>query len=540
MMLETAFIHLRAMKLSNLIAILGAFILFGCNDTPKETKTNASEQETTAPKQTVEFKGYGSELHRPRFHFTPAKNWMHSPAALITENGRTDMFFQYNPKGRGYGFISWGHAYTTDWQNWIEDSIALMGMQDTMYFSGSVVNDVNNTSDLCEDEPCWAAIYTEHIRGISQTQHLAISEDQGKTWKPYKANPVLDPGRNEFRHPHVFWHERSRKWVMVVAVSDKKKLEIYNSPNLKEWELQSEFSSEQKSLYAWDEPALIEVPVEGEDKSKWVLFVSGDGANIGFYGTKYYVGDFDGKRFRQTESKDTPRYVDYGKDFFGAHFTYNPEPTMMAWAGIWTYVKDVPTRPWRGTMTIPRKLSLTKVNGVHELLQQPVLQYDTVPDREWIGDELNITDQEFDLAGNTEIDSRSCIIELSVDLTNAAELGLTVFKGQKAETHISYDVNNEELRIDRKKSGVLAGKKFASIETCQFPIEDNILKLSILLDHSILEVFAQDGYRVMTTQVFPPEDAKGLVLFGKGRPEVEYVKMWGKEREIASPSVAAN
>ena len=77
------------------------------------------------------------------------------------------------------------------------------------------------------------AIYTGHIEGKSQSQHIAYSLDKGRTWTKYKGNPVLDLGTKEFRDPKVFWYAPGKKWVMAVVLPIDKKIQFYSSQNLK-------------------------------------------------------------------------------------------------------------------------------------------------------------------------------------------------------------------------------------------------------------------------------------------------------------------
>ncbi|KAK9351061.1 glycosyl hydrolase [Lipomyces doorenjongii] len=54
------------------------------------------------------------EEYRPQFHFTPEKNWMNDPNGLVYHDEIYHIFYQYNPNGTKWGYISWGHAISTD------------------------------------------------------------------------------------------------------------------------------------------------------------------------------------------------------------------------------------------------------------------------------------------------------------------------------------------------------------------------------------------------------------------------------------------
>ena len=71
-----------------------------------------------------------------------------------------------------------------------------------------------------------------------ESQALAYSLDNGKTWTKYKNNPVIqNPGVKDFRDPKVIRDEVHQQWIMSVAVHDKP--EFYASQNLKDWNLLS-------------------------------------------------------------------------------------------------------------------------------------------------------------------------------------------------------------------------------------------------------------------------------------------------------------
>ncbi len=94
--------------------------------------------------------------------------------------------------------------------HWKQLPVALAEENGVAIFSGSTVEDSDNTSGLCGDPGqkapgCLVAIYTGASQE-KQTQNVAFSRDGGATWKKYASNPVLDFGLKNFRDPKVFWH----------------------------------------------------------------------------------------------------------------------------------------------------------------------------------------------------------------------------------------------------------------------------------------------------------------------------------------------
>ena len=90
--------------------------------------------------------GAQNEPFRPKFHFTPERNWMNDPNGLVYVDGEWHLFYQYNPFGDRWGHMSWGHAVSRDLVRWQHLPLAMAEENGVMVFSGSVVVDEKNTS----------------------------------------------------------------------------------------------------------------------------------------------------------------------------------------------------------------------------------------------------------------------------------------------------------------------------------------------------------------------------------------------------------
>jgi fructan beta-fructosidase len=266
------------------------------------------------------------EPFRPQFHFTPATNWMNDPNGMVFYEGEYHLFYQYNPFGDKWGHMSWGHAVSPDLVHWQHLPVALYEENDIMIFSGSAVVDWKNSSGLGrEGKPPLVAIYTGHYtKKPLQNQHIAYSNDRGRTWTKYAGNPVLDIGEKDFRDPKVIWHPPTRRWIMTVAWPTHRQVRFYASPNLKEWTHLSDFGPAGSTQGIWECPDLFPLPSKGA--SAWVLIVNvGSGAPAGGSGTQYFVGQFDGTRFVLDPSfpKQLAEFVPAGKtlaDFEGDNY----------------------------------------------------------------------------------------------------------------------------------------------------------------------------------------------------------------------------
>lgn len=472
------------------------------------------------------------EKYRPLFHFTPEKNWTNDPNGLVYYDGKYHLFYQYNPFGNQWGHMSWGHAVSGDLVDWEHLPVALYEADGIMIFSGSAVIDKWNTCGLCEPgEECMVAIYTSHIEGKAQHQSIAYSMDSGRSWVKYEGNPVLDLGMRDFRDPKVFWYAPDNKWVMVVSHPLEYKVEFYQSSNLRVWERTGEFGGYGDVSKIWECPDLSKVKIRGSDDYKWVLIIS-SGSQYGDYtGMQYFIGEFDGTAFIADDPINEPRWLDYGKDFYAA-VTYNnlPEgqdPILVGWVNNWRYAGTIPTSRWRGMMSIPRVLTLERVEDRLELFQIPVKGVIEALEEEkawqYVNHRVKGNDSLLD-----EVQAGSFRVSLIIRNLNANKFGIEIFRNDHERTNIGYDDQNKLLFIDRRQSGNIDfHQAFPSVEYAPLVLEDGMLMLDIYADQSVVEVFAQGGRIVLTDQVFPLETDHGMKLYAEGgEVQVKDLKIW--------------
>ena len=301
---------------------------------------------------------------------------MNDPNGLLYYKGEYHLFFQHNPKENIWGNMSWGHAVSSDLYSWEELPVAIPCTDEVGIFSGSAVIDYENTSGFgSKENPAMVAVYTEHKNDkSSQTQCLAFSLDQGRTFTKYDGNPVLDLQTPDFRDPKVQWIDG--QWLMTIALPDLHQISFYSSPNLKEWTHLSNFGPAAEIGGCWECPDLFKLG------NKWVLIVS---LNPGGYqigsGTQYFIGEWNGKEFIADDIET--RWLDYGRDNY-AGVTFNDAPNnkriFLGWMSNWEYANKVPTDPWRSAMTLPRELSLEGDRLVQKVLPNkklPTIKFST-------------------------------------------------------------------------------------------------------------------------------------------------------------------
>lgn len=466
------------------------------------------------------------EQYRPQFHFTPAIHWMNDPNGLVYHNGEYHLFYQFNPFGNRWGHMSWGHAVSKDLVYWWHLPLAIPEEKDTMIFSGSCVVDKNNTSGFAKQagQIPMVAIYTGHIEGKNQSQHIAYSLDDGRTWTKYDKNPVLDLNNKDFRDPKVFWFEPQQKWVMAVVLAVEKKVQFYSSKNLTQWELMSHYGPAGDLNGIWECPDLFEVPVANEPgKTKWVLMHSPAPY------MQYFVGEFDGNTFKNDNTTSKIYRPDYGPDYYAA-IAYNnlpagQKPVSIGWINNWNYANDIPTTPWKSAMSLPRSLSVKKIGDEWILMQQPVEQVKQLRQKLSSWKNINVKNNFL-----LPVQSQVCELELVFKPSSQSISGIRLAKGKGQYVEIGYDAAKDMLYIDRSRAGDTsfhaAFSKLSRYET-SLKSKNGRISLRIFLDKSILEVFANDGEAAMTAQIFPPDKNNGIELFSnESNVSFESVNFW--------------
>jgi fructan beta-fructosidase len=445
---------------------------------------------------------------------------MNDPNGLCWLNGEYHLFYQYYPKATVWGPMHWGHAVSTDMIHWKHLPVALTPDSLGYIFSGSAVFDHQNTSGLSSlEKPPLVAIFTHHDpvgeqKGLAtfQSQSIAWSEDEGRTFTKFSGNPVIaNPGIRDFRDPKVFWYQPEKKWVLVLAAYDK--VMFYASANLTQWDYMSSFGIDGDQRL-WECPDLVPVEVKETGEKKWVLITSIQrGAPNGGTATSCFIGDFDGRNF--TADPAAQQWLDYGTDNY-AMVTWSNVPDgrtlALGWMSNWEYAQKVPTTPWRSAMTLPRELSVRKTNGRYSIFSFPAREC------------FSLQESEVPLysgsvgTGDVLTHNESLIrISMASDSMPSSDLLIQFSNEVDEELLIGYDASVKEFFIDRSKAGEHDFHPgFASRHRSKAVSGNGQLQIEIFLDLASAEVFAQEGEVAMTDIFFPSKPFTTVRILNAG------------------------
>ena len=442
------------------------------------------------------------ETYRPNYHFTPPYGWMNDPNGMVYHNGEYHLFYQYNPYGARWGNMHWGHAVSEDMIHWRHLPVAIAPDELGAIFSGSAVVDKHNTAGF--GKGAIVAFYTS--AGQQQTQSIAYSLDNGRTFTKYAHNPVItNPGIEDFRDPKVFWYAPQNKWIMSLATSQT--ITFYTSKNLKQWEKLSEFGENIGAhTGVWECPDLFPLVYEG--KTKWVLFVSiNPGGPNGGNATQYFIGDFDGTTFTP-DPLPYPLWIDYGRDnYAGVTWSNIPESDgrrlFLGWMNNWDYGNVVPTHNFRSAMTLPRELRLAH-NGEYMVVA-------SFPVKE-VGDEKNgasiIMDKltEDTLHIGPDYYNNGYVLSFTIKPNGLSIFDFTLQNNKGEKIIYTFDTDKKTFIVDRTQSGLADFSSNFATPLIKAPLtKKDSYTIHIWVDKASTEVFVNGGELAQTNIAFPTE-----------------------------------
>ncbi|SEI13995.1 beta-fructofuranosidase [Halobacillus karajensis] len=450
---------------------------------------------------------------QPVYHFTAPVGWLNDPNGLIQHQGTYHLFYQFHPYSEDWGPMHWGHATSKDLVNWDHQPVALApsedydkGKPDEGYgcFSGSAV---------VKDDRL-ILIFTGHIdsKQPKEVQCIATTED-GTRFEKSPANPVISQPpeslSSDFRDPKVWFHEGL--WYMVVGTSEAGRggAALFKSEDLMGWSYCGLVAqSDGKLGDMWECPDLFPI------QEKHALIVSpmnmNDGKNI------ILVGDMNYEQHHFV--KDYFVEVDEGFDFYAAQ-TFLDEKgrrILIAWMDQWG--TDFPTKKegWAGAMTIPREITLNEKGEVRFL---PVEELQFIRnEHERHSDVVVSNDFTPDMKG------QSLEIKATFDLSNSNSdaFGIHVLKSEDGEeyTEIKYCTDTGEVMVDLNKAGKVSGVAIANIQ------KREELSLHIYIDRCSVEVFINDGEKVITNRVYPDSKSDRVEVFADQPTNLNQFNIW--------------
>lgn len=441
-----------------------------------------------------------TECHlRPKFHISPPKGLLNDPNGFIEHNDQYHLFFQWNPFACNHGAKYWAHCVSTDLVHWEYHPTALAPDQDYDLhgcYSGSAF-DLNGELYL---------FYTGNLKNDQgerfSTQCLAKATNT--TNKVFtKLGPVIYQQPKgytaHFRDPKIWQHDQ--KWYCVFGAQTidlQGQVLLHSSDNAYDWECLGPIAGDNingLSDFAYmfecpdlfslnDRDVLIGCPQRNEQHENRIKTTHNNG---------YFIGDLDYQK--KDYIHGSFRTLDQGFEFYAPQTTEDSKGRRLlsAWVGI-PDENEQPTveTGWLHTLSLVRELKNNKIYQLpadeHKVLRKNRHKF-KLPD-----------------SNNIVLETNNCY-ELEVCAKNIQKQ----FRVRLAEENDNYlsivfDADTHTLTVERVCSQQKT--KYRS-----FPlIKAEELKLQVFFDHSIIEVFINNGEEVFTSRVFPKENKSKVAI----------------------------
>lgn len=479
---------------------------------------------------------------RPAFHLLTAANWINDPNGPCYFDGYWHMFFQHNPYIADFGPMAWGHARSPDLVHWEHCPIAIMptpGAYDGAgCWSGSVVihNGVPHMLySGVADMTLWSidddippsdrqripqGYYHEFLLEIDQeTQCIATSSDNLQTWDKHPANPVIPaiPDGLDligFRDPFL-WTEADGRWYMLLGSGIKGQggaALLYRSADLLEWEYLNPLyiGDPAESGINWECPNFLDLG------TKHMLVVSPHGRPV------YWLGDYVDRQFAPDGS---PMRLDWGDVFYAPNSLRDPDGRWLTWG----WVREARPRDqyaaagWASCLTLPREISL---DNAGRLNVKPAEELKLLRQATLFDGDIHLSAG----APHALADARGSKLEVSLQIL-AADCETASIRFRRSPdgeqfTQLSYDFESGALRLLRHQSTDTAD---VTVEPCECRLAldaDEALNLTLYLDNSVIEVYANKRI-ALTSRVYPSRrDAQGLQIACESGSASANVAVW--------------
>ncbi len=464
---------------------------------------------------------------RPAYHMSSPTGWINDPNGFSVFQGQYHLFFQYHPFSKKWGPMHWGHCTSEDFIKWEYLPCALApeeSYDEGGCYSGSAI-EVDGEHVL---------IYTGIMdRYLDDGFHYyrqvqCIAKGDGIDYRKGEENPIITgeslpegSSLEDFRDPKV-WREDDGYYLVVGsrAKDGSGQILMYYSEDLNQWEYVTVLEqSKNKYGKMWECPDFFSLGdrqillVSPQDmRAKGLEFHNGNNS-IFIYG-QYEKESHQFKREKVTSA-------DYGLDFYAAQtlLTQDGRRILIGWMQSWDANITPASFQWSGMMTIPRELTLE--HG--RIYQKPVRELEKYRTDMVRYDNLSIT-------GSTILKNiTGRVLELLVEITgfDFEYFRIQFAKSDEYQTFLQYNHKKRCLTIDRTHSGIdrdVVCRRKMELVPIQEENSKEVLKLRILLDKYSVEVFANDGEKVMSSLFYTPLEAESIVFDSDGTACINIIK----------------
>lgn len=437
----------------------------------------------------------------PTYHLAPKTGLFNDPNGLIFDGEKYHVFAQWFPYDAIHGMKHWAHFITTDFQTFTQGDFLI---PDEMFeshgcYSGGAI--------LWEDRI--VAFYTGNTRRPSDNQrvphqNIAIFDKSGKLLEKRCIIDQAPKGYTEHvRDPKPYITAEGK--IRFVLGAQRENLTgaclVYEMDDLNATpRLISELTVanfDNQNVFMWECPDLFSL----KDKDVFVWSPQGKARELhqfqNNYHATYALGQLDQQQ--QRFNADYIEELDYGFDFYAPQTVQQSDRILFGWVGLPDLTYPTDRYQWHSTLTMPRQIRLEN----NRIYQSPIVQ---------LGEKQAVA-----LSGEiANLDTAYLHIEVENQ-----PLELTFFQNPQGQ-HLTLRYENGLVTLDRSQTEQTdLMKQLGEVRYCEI---EQLRKIEIFFDRSIVEIFLNDGEKVMTSRFFIA-DRQNIVQSSRAvRAEVAQVK----------------
>ena len=448
--------------------------------------------------------------YRPCYHFSAPARSMGDPHGPIFFDDFYHLFYQFSPINDEHDCSYWGHARSNDLLHWEHLPIAIgpsQGSGEARCFSGCPLITSDGQAQL---------LYTSIGPGYRTHWHTAeqwlVEGDRDLIrWKKHAHNPVMpetihgDTKVYDWRDPYGFVHQGETYVVcggnLNQRAGGQAVVTLYRATNPQntQWQyLGIVFVHPNKDVQNIECPNLFQLD------DKWVLIVSPHSR------PEYFIGSFDPSipAFK-AESHGLIECGSNDNVMFGTH-SYAPYSFENHKGGrmLWTWVYGTAEVPgWNDCLSLPRELFL---NNTGDLCQQPAAVLQSLRRESVSLPSLSMN------AATKRIDgfaSDTFEFICTIELITAQKAGLILRRQKDEESDLSFAFNRATVIFDHS--------------TVALDRDSSTVKLHAFFDHSVVEIFIDNGRQCITKVAGPGFQNKDICLYSRdGLAQFRDVQFW--------------
>ena len=316
--------------------------------------------------------------------------------------------------------------------------------------------------------------------------------------------PILEPDTAYDSHG-VYSGSAFGQYFMIIAAQNEQEnacLLLYKmEEQVNEWAFVGEIATQLSNFgYMWECPDFFNL-----NQTDVLLFcpqgISPEGERFNnIYQSGYLLGTLDIQKpaFEHQDFKE----LDYGFDFYAPQTFLDKQGNriLIGWMGMPDTHYPTDDEGWAHCLTLPRVLTVE--HG--KLIQRPLPALQKLRHNEE-------TAEGYANKFTTKLHPYEGLhYELIIDIleNEASEVYFELRTSKQHSTLITYNKQSQRLTLDRSDSGALPEPVKGT--TRSTILDTPLFQLQIFVDTSSIEIFCNNGERVLTSRIFPDEQATGI------------------------------